>query len=623
MLLYVLMGFFLLNENFEQGNIPANWQIADHGVLGATWYAGTTGTRPFYEPPNPGNYYAVADAAIDSLSRDTLFSPSIPLNSNLTALKLSYGVGMITDTSSTDTGLVVIGFYSGGTWQWQNLNYYFGQTYSQTDSADLTTYAQGKDSLKVGFYYYADANSIGYFAVDNVIVTEDTAGAEDVGVETINSPSGYIGTTSTNVSVIIKNFSNTAVGNIPLSVDIKDTVTGISVYHKDTSIASINAQATLQVDFPNFTSGSDTQFFNVQAYTYLSTDGNTSNDTAYAFCYSYPVFGTVLQEWSPLPDTNITGVDYHNGYVYLANFYTGDVYKFNPQTGGFNLEFNIDTNLVGQRTYLWDITYDRESNTWWASMLPGGTVTKSYLVHLTSSGSFIEDSLFRESDTAGIGIPASLSDAPGSNVIYESSLELVGSYKVWKIDLSNFSNGVTKLDTFSFPGTSGMPAALSVLRDTLVLLSEQGGVYLKLGLYNRALNNPIIKTDTENLSIDGGDIVYYDYPSPDQWITAYLNLGSDTLALVSLGMKWRDVYIREKDNSKSSAGISTFILSKSRSLSIKNVFNGTSYRIYTVSGRSVATGKVLNGKLRLPANIERGIYFINVNSRIYRVAIVK
>ncbi len=621
MLLQVLLfSFVFMSENFESGQIPSSWTIYDHGITGSSWTVGSGWTVPI-PPPDYGSYYAYLDGpSIDTLAADTLVAPSVDITQEHTSLYFKYGMSFVGDASSTDTGIVIIRFYSGGTWStWTTLATYGGDMYQETDTFDINAMAGSADSLQVGFVYWAGDSCTGYFAIDNVEIYGDIVVPNDVEVSRILSPEGYIGTDVHSVQVEVINNSSTSLSNVPLTVTITDTVTGSVVYNQSTSF-DMTPSETLTVTLPDFQAQTDTQFFEVVAYTSLSGDPDLSNDTAYAFAYSYPILGTILTRWSiPSSDDTWYGTDYHDGMAYILNFTTGEVMSFDPQTGAFN---SITTLPGSDSLFFWDLAFDKETGNWWVTALKKGALadSASYIFKYDSNWNLLAAKRVAiEVNYPGdhrVGVPSSIDDKPyTSDILYSASFK---SFEPIRFMENNFDN----LDTIIFIDSTyvgelvGVPATLGRISDTLFLIQASGDKKLNLVTTDWSGNHSIVMQESTDSLPTGGDVAFDYYPDPNDWIVAYMTFNGNELCKVSLGIKWAAVGIKEQKSTKRDNASYILMSNGILPFSVYNNMKDTQVTLFTIDGRAIFKGTLKSRKLR----IEKGVFFlIGKNNKTYKI----
>ncbi len=616
MLIYmVLVSFVFMSENFESGSIPSTWSIYDHGVTGSTWFAAPSGTE-WLEPDNHGNYYALLDYNIDSLAKDTLVSPSIDITTEHTSLYLIYSMAFLGDPSTPDTGIVIIRYYSQNTgWSsWSPLMVYGGDIVQQTETIDIYNSAQNMDSLQVGFVYSTDTTGGGgYFAVDNVEISGEVVVPNDVEVISINSPAGYIGTSSVPVEVVVCNNSSSALNGVPLTVEITDTSTGSIVYNNSVNF-DIQAGETLTVSLSDFTAPDDTSFYNVIAYTSLAGDPTPSNDTAYSFAYSYPLFGSVLEKWEiPATDSFWWGADYNRGILYILNSLSGEIMGFNPRTGNFYHVVTLDTMFDNNRLVFWDLAYDYETGNWWVTAFKqGGASNYSYVLKYDSNWNLIAGrAVPSDNDGTEVGVPSSIDDKPfASNILYSASFEFIQPYTLVEDDFDNLDS-ISFIDSVTvaqIPG--GIPATLGVICDTLFLLQSSGSKVINL-VSIQGTDAYMLAVDSLDYAPTGGDIEYSYGQDPNNWIVAYLTIEGYAIYKVSMGLKWEKVGINEK--TERSGDFSSAIILNNALLpaSLFSKLRNKKIRVYSRDGRMVFNGFLTTPKL--PLN-DAGVYFLRTRS---------
>jgi len=616
MLLYmVVVSFVFMSENFESGNIPATWSIYDHGTQGATWFAAPSGTE-WLEPENHDSYYALLDYEIDSLANDTLVSPSVDLTTEHTSLYLTYSMAFMGDPSTCDTGMAIIRYYSQGSWgTWTPLMIYGADIIQNTETLDIYNASFGADSLQIGFVYATDTSSGGgYFAVDNIEVWGNVTLPNDVEVIDILSPKGYIGSSSSPVNILVTNNSSSSLSGVQLQVVITDTMTGTEVYNDNTAF-DIQPGETLSVALSDFTPSSDTSFYNVLAYTSLSGDSTPQNDTAYAFTYSYPIFGSVMAKWEiPSTDSVWWGADYNRGILYILNSLTGEVKGFNPGTDNFYHVITLDTIFDNNRIIFWDLAYDYEAGNWWVTAFKqGGASNYSYVLKYDSLWHFITGRAVPSgSDSSAIGLPSSIDDKPFvSNILYTASFEYAQPYTLVEDDFDNLDS-ITFIDSVTVGQIpSGIPATLGLISDTLFLMQSSGSKVINLVSVQGTDLYTILAQDSLNELPTGGDIEYRYGQDPNHWIVAYLTIDGHAIYKVSMGIRWNKVNISEKHNYSSYTHRTYFMNKGILPASLYSNLKGKNIRIYSPNGRMLFEGTLKSPILPLKKS---GIFFINAGA---------
>lgn len=602
-----------MNENFESGDIPASWSIYDHGVIDSTWFAAPSGTE-WLEPENPGNYYALLDYVIDSLAADTLVSPPVDITQEHSSLYFIYSMAFMGDIDTPDTGIVIIRYYSStsGWSEWNTLRIYGADLIQETETIDIYSAAQDMDSVQVGFVYSTGDNGGGYFAVDNIEISGDLIVLNDIEVISILSPSGYIGTNQVPVEVVVCNNSSSALTNVPLTVEIIDTTTGLNVYNNSINF-DIQGSETITVSLTDFSAPDDTSYYNVIAYTSLTDDSFPSNDTAFAFAYSYPVFGSILAQWEiPSNDSTWWGVDYNRGILYLLNARTGEIKGFNPRTDTFYHVVTLDTIFDNNRIVFWDLAYDYETGNWWVTAFKeGGASNYSYVLKYDSEWNFITGrEVPSNNDAIEIGIPSSIDDRPFvSDTLYVASFEFFQPYTLVELDFFNFPDSIRFIDSVAISQLpSGIPATLGVLCDTLFFLQSSGANVINLvSIHNQDSFN-LQTSDTLDALPTGGDIEYDYSPTPSNWVVAYLTIEGYKIYKVSMGIRWESVGILE-NTSKAEQPFRNSLILKNAILptTLFNKLKGKHVEIYSISGRTIFKGELTSPKLPLKNS---GIYFL-------------
>jgi len=174
----------LLFEDFEDGVLPAGWNVVDGDADGYTWYIATTGQGDLWgnEPPHAGSYYAYYsddDAGSENATAEEyLIAPSVYAGSP-DSLFLVYGWGFCWYES--ETLYTQVGFHDGSAWGILDTVAFHGTDGSGVDVIDLTPYLPA-ESLQVQ-WLYDDHGEWGWAAaVDNVLIEARTAVVNTLGV---------------------------------------------------------------------------------------------------------------------------------------------------------------------------------------------------------------------------------------------------------------------------------------------------------------------------------------------------------------------------------------------------------------------------------------------------------
>ncbi len=608
-----LLSFVFMSENFESGAIPASWTIYDHGIVGNTWTIGSGWDVPL-QPPDYGSYYVYLDGpGIDTLAADTLVSPVVDISLDHSSLIFTCGISFYGEAETTDSAIIIVRFHTGGAWgDWNILRAFSRDMFQEVDTFDLYTMAGSADSLQIGFAYIAGDSSAGFFAVDNIEISGQLIVPNDVAVDTIISPTGYVGTDPHPVQVVVVNNSSASISNIPLTVIITDTATGNEVYNSSTTF-DLSPQETLTVTLTeNFQATSDSEFFNVIAFTSLSGDPTPGNDTAYALAYSYPVLGTILDRWA-LPDTNNAwyGTSFTNGLVYIMNFFTGMVIRFNPETE----VFDTVTTLPGTDTlYYWDLTFDKETGIWWVTAFRHGSNPEdgTYLLKFDSNWQLLQSVFVNSSSQdARIGAPSTIDDKPFTeNIIYSAAYRFSQPIKFSELDVSDPAN-IGFIDSTYIIDLIGTPATLSRLSDTLFLVQQSGSKHLYLVSTDWSGNHSIVMEHVTDSMPTGGDVAFDYYENLDSWVIAYMTYNGNELAKVSMGLKWRAAAIGEKESNEVHTGKFILISHGILPAYIYDKIKNTPVSLYSVDGRMVFHGRLTSNRL----SIEKGVYFLKTRDK--------
>lgn len=156
----------LFQENFD-GSGPGfeAWTIIDYDGDN-TWEAADGWGN--LVPPYTG-YAAAADAWYSwSGMNDVVWSPSISTG-GYKDITLTTGVGVVDSAGYEYAAILLLAEDWPVSREWTS---WVDEDYTnEAASWDITDFLEGASSFKVGFWFYADSDSYGYFGADNIKVT--------------------------------------------------------------------------------------------------------------------------------------------------------------------------------------------------------------------------------------------------------------------------------------------------------------------------------------------------------------------------------------------------------------------------------------------------------------------
>ena len=157
----------LFQEDFDGSGPGFNtWTIEDYNG-DESWEAADGWGN--LVPPHTG-YAAGAEAWYSwSGMNDVLWSPSINV-SGYENITLTTGVGVVDSSGCYEYAAILLyaeDWTASREWtSWSDEDYT-----NEAASWDITGFLEGATSFKVGFWFYADSDSYGYFGADNIEVT--------------------------------------------------------------------------------------------------------------------------------------------------------------------------------------------------------------------------------------------------------------------------------------------------------------------------------------------------------------------------------------------------------------------------------------------------------------------
>ena len=155
----------LFQEDFD-GSGPgfSAWTIIDYD--GDNTWEEASGSDNLV--PGGSGYAAAADAWYSwSGMNDVLWSPSIDI-SGYENITLTTGVGVVDSAGYEYAAILLLAEDWPVSREWTS---WVDEDYTnEAASWDITDFLEGASSFKVGFWFYADSDSYGYFGADNIEV---------------------------------------------------------------------------------------------------------------------------------------------------------------------------------------------------------------------------------------------------------------------------------------------------------------------------------------------------------------------------------------------------------------------------------------------------------------------
>ena len=317
-----------LNEGFEGSWPPTEWQI-----LQSTSYGWEQGDGTNYADPTvyDGTYFARFDVWYTS-SGDTsaLVTDTVDLTAGTNPrLRFYYinedGSDFVAVDYSTDYGAT-----------WTNLD-----TLGVVTAWTEFQYSLPTSVVMVRFFGVSD---YGYSnpGIDDVVIDETPAA--DVGPVSFSTvPSFVVEGDAVTFKAWVKNFTSSAVSNVPVSISVP-----AESFSSSTTISSIPGNDSVEVTFPDTWTPSTSGLFDVVVATSLSGDGNPLNDTFTGQKKVWPM-GTAFAEdfegcamptgWT-VTDGNGDGVTWQVGT-------TSDLSTYTPPDYGTCYAFYSDDDATG------------------------------------------------------------------------------------------------------------------------------------------------------------------------------------------------------------------------------------------------------------------------------------
>ena len=293
-----------LQEDFETLNLPNGWTLSQSSPsVGFEFGTANSLTSQYWVIPPRTNIAATNDdryddnsASLNIADQDRLRTPVLDF-SNVTGVFMDFA-GFYTAQWG---GSAHIEVSTDGGSSWTSVFDLTGSTAWQNLVVDLSAYA-GTSNVIIAFRFNDNGLWAGGFAVDDVHIYEPAA--LDVGVTRFVRPYPSCLITNESVQVEIINYGSSAVSNFNVAYDytgtpVVETVTS-TIASLDTLVYTFSATETIN------TPGA----YNFTAWTTLSGDANTANDTAWmtlnasGSCYPRRVLLEEFTNSSSPPDAN-------------------------------------------------------------------------------------------------------------------------------------------------------------------------------------------------------------------------------------------------------------------------------------------------------------------------------
>jgi hypothetical protein len=286
------------SENFNGNTIPTGWTVVDQGVGACRWmiHAPYDNNGTMITMLGSNFLFVNSDSAgFGTEANETITTPVINANpgGNLVFLEFSHYFRNL--FSDSDTGFVQV--FNGSNWvNIKTITTEIG-TGENPVTEKLNVTAHINPNFRIRFRYVGDY--AWYWAIDNVRLFSPSP--NDVGVIKINSGQSNCGSLPNpfTVSVLVVNFSSAPLSNIPISYRVNG---GALV--SQTISTSIPADDTLLVNFSTPFVPTGNQNYTFQAFTGLSGDIISDNDTSSLFFKALPT-GLAVQDFAGYNGSNL------------------------------------------------------------------------------------------------------------------------------------------------------------------------------------------------------------------------------------------------------------------------------------------------------------------------------
>ena len=251
--------YVILQEDFETGSIPSDWQVVDGNGDGFAWTLYDTTTWDHETPPDCGTYLVGYDddaAGINPPTEEELILPVLPVDFDTIVLTYSLSYD---NYFGNDTLAVRIRTCTGGIWSsWDTLVLYNQDISGAWDTLNLTSFTAGADFFQVEFIWWDhdDPHWDWYVSLDNISIFGIGVFSHDVAVVDIPSPPEvYVWETEYSVITEIENM-----GQNPETVDVYAMITdtaGTEIYYMDSVKAvALSSGEVLFISFNSWNSDS-------------------------------------------------------------------------------------------------------------------------------------------------------------------------------------------------------------------------------------------------------------------------------------------------------------------------------------------------------------------------------
>jgi len=275
----------LLEEHFETG-IPSDWTVVNSNGDGVHWTTGTT-----YALSNPPPDYetayafysddAAGEGAPPSQPGEDIITPPV-FTSGMDTIRVIFAYGNSWAYDYDDTFGVWVRQFTGGSWtEWVNVANYP----NETSGYDTLEYTGVIDSIQV-MWRYSDNGGWNYaVGIDNVYILGHLQPVDhDVGTISISSPPNfYTLNTNYNLTATFQNTGlNTEVFNAYYETYDEDMN---QVHYYEAPNITLDSGDTIRIDFASGSTFNHKKLL-LRAWTYLSSDQRTFNDTLEKWIYA-------------------------------------------------------------------------------------------------------------------------------------------------------------------------------------------------------------------------------------------------------------------------------------------------------------------------------------------------
>lgn len=268
-------------------------------------------------------------------------------------------------------GSATVEVFDGSTWNQVYFNNSTTTSNPNTQIINITSFAANKTGVKIRFRWRGDYSW--WWIVDNV----QAYYVVDVQPSAVLSPATLCGNSYDSIKIQLKNNSGFAINNVPVTVQVSGSLLSAGT-QSATYTGSIAANSTATISFPggNTLNGGN---INIKAFTALSGDNNTANDT---ILYTYSVIGT------PANPTVTAGSRCGAGSVVLSA---------TPQVSTDSIVWFPTSNTSGAplaNSRVFNTPVIASNTTFYAAALRGAATGSSSLTTTTASGNAQQGVMF-------------------------------------------------------------------------------------------------------------------------------------------------------------------------------------------------------------------------------------